>query len=321
MKHIDTLYLYRVCFDFNDYSNILHELNEYTDLNGCKFLGRSNGRLWRDLGFCRVGVMDFYEAERANTYPFLIQYSWGYLFNLTKKQKISQIISLIRLPLGGNLNNYKIQRVDFTITKKGFPILPHAVTPFRKKTIMSDGSDNVETVYFGRRSTGLVYRVYNKSKEIETKKDFEKIEEYAQEFNGYHALTVFEMEFRRKYFTQKIKNYRDTLEGLTQIFSLFQLTASKISHFYPTQENLKHFDSNHYDRIFYAFNLGDLIAEEVISGEASIVIQKKRQTSKPSFELLASTIFKLVKNYSEKVEFVDFDDVIHRVIELHKLTQ
>jgi len=48
----------------------------------------------------------------------------GYLFNLTKNREISEVIENLELPpLSGDKDSYKINRVDFAITKKGLEVL------------------------------------------------------------------------------------------------------------------------------------------------------------------------------------------------------
>jgi len=311
MKHIDTLYIYRTVKDIFDYRNILNKLLD--DNPNFTPLGYANGRHWLKIENCRIGVMDYDKALRTIQYPFMIQYDWSYLFNLTKNREISEVIDDLYLPLYGDKTNYKINRVDFTITKRGLEVLPHVVSPFKSKTVITDGSGNVETVYCGKRSAGILYRTYNKTKELLKKEDYTKIDYYTHEFGTIEGLTVFELELHRKKFTQKIKDYNDTLDGLEQVYSLFQMYISKIKHYRPTEENLRNHMQNHHGKVKTEYDLTAFLAEEVKSGGKSERIEVNTLYYLPSFEFLVKTIERKIFNYCERVRRVDFDEIAEHI--------
>jgi len=91
----------------------------------------------------------------------------------------------------------------------------------------------------------MFYRNYNKTKKLFKKEDYKKIDFYTAEFGSIEDLTVFELELHHKKFTQKIKDYNDTLDGLEQIYSLYQMFLSKIKHFKGTEQNLAEYANNH----------------------------------------------------------------------------
>lgn len=302
MKHIDTLYTYRIIKGRDEYLAVLNNLLNTPHVT----LGDANGRQWIELDYCRIGVMDWDKANRSNNYSYLIQYDWDYLYNATVDKDV-ELIDL-QLPLGGRKEDYKVNRIDFSITKFDTPIAPFAITPFRSRAVFEKGGE-IETVYFGKRSNGVVYRVYDKTKEMKAKENYKKMDYLSSYFGSIEQLTVFELEMHRKYFINKIEDFTDNLNGLPQLYAIYALIVGDIRHFYPTEINLNRFQNNNYDDIEYEYNIANFLSE------LSMVVTKKSNiVNPPSMEYLLRSIEKKIRNYSKSRKDIDILEIIDRLV-------
>ncbi|MCB5268138.1 MAG: replication initiation factor domain-containing protein [Candidatus Cloacimonetes bacterium] len=305
MKHLDTLYLYRECKQRETYYVLLNDLI----LQDHTVLGEASGRQWIDIGYCRIGVMEWEKSLRSNQYPFLIQYDWEYLYNATLNKDIDMID--FRLPLSGDRKDYKVARVDFAITRNDKKILVDAITPFRSRAVFEKGGD-VETVYFGKRSNGAVFRVYDKTKEMKVKESFLKMDYLGKYFGSIENLVVFEYEMQRKMFLKKIDNFQDNLDGLVQIYGLYQLLIGSIRFFENTDSNMNAYRNRNYDLIEYSYSISEF--SEMLDYYEGVSIKKPAVNKTPSFDYLVQSIQKKIFSYSQSRTDIDIYEIIDRIV-------
>jgi hypothetical protein len=236
--------------NFNSYTEYL-QMNQYlydTLLYNYDVLGYANGRQWYDIGYCRIGIMDYDLAEKTNQFNVEIQYTQAHLFSLGDELKG------LKLPLGGTFEQYHIKRIDVTqIVKTPHDYLTNHnfISPYR--TIdRHEKNGKTETVYLGNRSSGNVFRMYNKTIElnVDTKvkpMNYSKIELFSSYFGDIENLYTFELELHRKYLKPTFGI--DTLKDLKKVYQAQKDIVGKIRIYRDTDANKKLVKTNHRNRI------------------------------------------------------------------------
>jgi len=249
-KYIETLYLSTNLYEHVEgeatpYDKHLLALNQFYDSlpDGYKYLGKSAGYEWYDLQNYRIGVLiDFDISVRAGWYTCVIQYKQSYLFGLSNLRKE------IDLPFLQDITKYHIKRIDVTnIYKSSKDYLNGygVISTFRKVTTI-ENKGKIETKYLGSRTTGDTVRWYNKSKELEAKEDYRKINLLSNYFGDIENLYTIELELRRSYL--KRCNI-DTLDDLDKVYKLYKDIVGSIRIYRDTEENREHIRLNNYNRI------------------------------------------------------------------------
>ena len=287
-----------------------------TLLGSCKFLGTSKGRDWYDLGYCRLGIMDYHVARKANQFNVSIQYSQSHMFSLGSGLKG------LKLPFDGELSQYFIHRIDLTKivkTDKDYLTNHSFISPYR--SIARFGNDtSTETVYLGKRDSGNVFRMYNKSIELQVDNkehpiDFKKIELFSKYFGDIENLYTFELELHRKYLKPNFGI--DSLSDIVKVYDVYREIVGKIKIYEDTDDNKRLISQKHHDRIdTYIFC--DYV-------ECKRIQKKKYETSE---KYLVNKIASLVQRYedslSEKLEdwqrLVLLDKILSSVLKGHDVS-
>jgi hypothetical protein len=249
-KYIETLYLSTNLHEHiesndTDYNKHLLALNEfYNSIPSLdSFIGISGGREWYQFDNYRIGVVVDYElAKRANWYTCIIQYSQSHMFTL------SHTLEDIDLPFSNDISKYHINRIDVThIYKSPIDYLNGygVISRYRKITTI-ENKGVIETKYFGTRSSGNTVRWYNKTKELEAKEDYKKIELVGSYFGGIDNLYTIELELRRDYLK---RNNIDTLQDLEKVYLLYNDNVGSMRIYENTEANKSHINNKNYDRI------------------------------------------------------------------------
>lgn len=281
LNYIETLYLYARLEDFIDYKStaldyLLGEVNSYTNRKVIRkdildmyaseryslmmeyvydnilcistFLGVSHGREWYDLGYCRIGIMEYDVAKKSNQFNVEIQYAQSHMFSLGSK------LDGLRLPFDGDISQYHIKRIDLTkIVKTKIDYLTNYsyISPYR--SIARFGNDvETETVYLGKRSNGNVFRMYNKTIELQIDNnqhpvDYVKIELFSEYFGDIENLYTFELELHRKYL--KAQFGINTLADLDKIYQVYSEIVGKIKIYEDNDLNRKLIAQKNYSRV------------------------------------------------------------------------
>jgi hypothetical protein len=213
-----------------------------------KYLGDSNGRMWYKLPNYRIGIMPHDKAKKANQFNVEIQYEQHHMFSLDPK------LTNLDLPFDGTPKQYHIKRIDVSqIVKTDSDYLTHHgfISPYRK--IHTQGTTTkTETVYLGHRSSGNVFRMYNKTIELkaDTKEhpiNYKKIAIFANYFGDIEDLYTFELELHRKYLKPTFGV--DTLADLDGVYKVYSEIVGKIQIYKDTDANRKLISQKHHDRI------------------------------------------------------------------------
>ena len=261
-----------------------------TILSSSKFLGVSHGREWYDLGYCRIGIMDFHVALKANQFNVEIQYSQSHMFSLGDR------LEGLVLPFEGDMSQYHVKRIDLTkvVKTKNDYLTNHSfISPYR--SISRFGTDVLtETIYLGARSNGNVFRMYNKTIELQVDNkdhpiDYAKIELFSKYFGDIEDLYTFELELHRKYF--KAQFDIDTLVDLDKIYQAYFEIVGKIKIYEDNDYNRKLVLQKHYSRISDVYRLTDYV-------ECKRVVRKKY---KPSEEYLINKIVVAIQRYENSL--------------------
>jgi hypothetical protein len=269
LNYIETLYLYANLEDFVDevpsllydgnildgnildgygrYMEMMKYMNDTLFYKG-KYIGEAQGRDWYKFDNYRIGVMQYLKAKRANQFNCIIQYEQHYMFTLDRK------MTNIELPFGGTKKDYHIKRIDITkVAKTPYDYLTNHkfISSYRVDDIRGkDGK--TQTIYLGNRRNGNVFRMYDKTIELksDTKEhpiNYKKIELFSSYFGDIENLYTFELELHRKYIKPTFGI--DTLEDLDKIYLVYGEIVGKIKIYKDTDENRKHIELKHYDRI------------------------------------------------------------------------
>jgi len=188
------------------------------------------------------------KATIANQFNVEIQYTQSHMFGLDEGLKG------LDLPFGGIFENYHIKRVDVSqIVKTPYDYLTNHdfISPYRTKARF-DKNDKTETVYLGNRKNGNVYRMYNKTIELQTDtKDhpinYKKIELFSQYFGDIEDLYTFELELHRRYLKPTFGI--DTLSDLPKLYKAYKEIVGKIRIYKDTDENKQLIKNKNYDRM------------------------------------------------------------------------
>jgi hypothetical protein len=281
LNYIETLYLYANLEDFVEYESnaldwLLGEVNQHTHkmigrkdilnlyssekyslmmdyiydtmLHSAEFLGDSKGRAWYKFTNYRLGIMDYDTAKKSNQFNIEIQYTQAHMFTLDPELKG------LELPFDGTIDQYYIKRIDVSqIVKTPIDYLTNYnyISPYRAMDRFSKNG-RTETVYLGHRKSGNVFRMYNKTIElnVDTKDhpiDFKKIELFAGYFGDIEDLYTFELELHRKYFKSTFGI--DTLADLDKVYKAHKEIVGKIRVYEDNDYNRKLLMDNNRDRI------------------------------------------------------------------------
>ena len=254
LNYIETLYLYANLQDFiesddpiGSYAKAL-DLYFNKNLDSSKFLGTSHGRDWYQLPNYRIGIMEYDKAIIANQFNVEIQYTQTHMFDLEPSLKG------LELPLGGEFKNYHIKRVDVSqIVKTPIDYLTNHnyISPYRAMDRFSKNG-KTETVYLGHRKNGNVFRMYNKSIELQTDTkehpiNYKKIELFSRYFGDIENLYTFELELHRRYLKPSFNI--DTLDDLDKVYKVHKEIVGKVRIYKDNDHNKALIDANHRDRI------------------------------------------------------------------------
>jgi len=254
LNYIETLYLYANLQDFHpsedpigSYTDVL---NLYFDknLSLSKFLGTSHGRDWYQLPNYRIGIMEYDKAKIANQFNIEIQYTQAHMFEL------GSALHGLDLPFGGEFENYHIKRVDVSqIVKTPVDYLTNHnyISPYRAMDRFSKNG-RTETVYLGHRKNGNVFRMYNKTIELQTDtKDhpinYKKIELFSRYFGSIEDLYTFELELHRRYLKPTFGI--DTLMDLEKVYKVHKEIVGKVRIYEDNDHNKMLINANHRDRV------------------------------------------------------------------------
>ncbi len=256
LNYIETLYLYTNLEQFshtlesspNDkYVHVLTDIHD-TLLCNAKYLGESKGRMWYKLPNYRLGIMDYEKAKKANQFNVEIQYEQSHMFSL------DPMLKGLDLPFNGTLEQYNIKRIDVTqIAKTSQDYLTNHsyISPYRTEARISSNG-RTETVYLGNRSSGNVFRMYNKTVELKTDNkehpiNYKKIEMFSKYFGDIENLYTFELELHRKYLKPTFGI--DTLNDLEKVYKAYSDIVGKIRIYEDSDQNKKLVAGKHHDRI------------------------------------------------------------------------
>ena len=256
LNYIETLYLYTNLEQFshtlesspNDkYVHVLTDVHD-TLLCNAKYLGESKGRMWYKLPNYRLGIMDYEKAKKSNQFNVEIQYEQSHMFSL------DPMLKGLDLPFNGTLEQYNIKRIDVTqIAKTSQDYLTNHsyISPYRTEARISNNG-RTETVYLGNRSSGNVFRMYNKTKELKTDNkehpiNYKKIEMFSKYFGDIENLYTFELELHRKYLKPTFGI--DTLNDLEKVYKAYSDIVGKIRIYEDSDQNKKLVAGKHHDRI------------------------------------------------------------------------
>jgi len=266
------------CYEF------MYDYISDTLLSQSKILGLSNGRTWYDFSNYRLGIMDYDKAKRANSYNVVIQYKQSYMFTLDSSLKG------LDLPFGGSFEQYKIKRIDITKIakhKEDYTVGYGFISPYREI------ANWYGTIYLGHRKNGNVFRIYNKTKElqVDTKEhpiDYKKIEMFSKYFGDIEDLYTYELELHRKYLRDSLGI--DNLSELSKIFRAYKNIVGKIRIYEDNDYNKKLIKNNNRNRI-NAYLITDFEEYKRVS--------KKKY--KPSENYLIDRIIKNINSYEKSL--------------------
>ena len=295
---VDTLYLY---------SNIVVAesfYHNYVKNDKANFLGTSSGRTWYEIDGNRVGICDETQAKKMNTYPFLIQYSKENCHNHNFPSYCSSVSS----------NSFSIQRLDYAIIfqSDSFKIERHFISPFRSFNYICS-SDSIETVYMGKRRSGKVVRLYNKTIELSVKNDYKQMDLLSKSFDSLDNLYVLEIELHRKHIMDKFGDVK--LGSISNLISYSSSVLSSIVFFPNTEENMKHYKNRNYSKFVDTFVLDGL--------DCGYVTTEKEVRSKPSLSYLCKRVNKIITSYinemniSESSDYLSLYDILFTSIAEH----
>jgi len=281
LNYIETLYLYARLEDFITYNStaldwLLGEVNQTTNklvtwkdiqnqydnekyeymlqyvhdtmLHNAEYKGTANGRDWYSFPNYRLGIMSYDLAKKSNQFNIEIQYTQSHLFTLDPQLKG------LDLPFDGTIDQYDIKRIDITQivkTPKDY-LTNHAfISPYKTIDRLSkNGTD--ETIYLGHRKNGNVFRMYNKTIELNTDNkdhpiDFKKIELFSDYFGDIENLYTFELELHRKYLKGTFGI--EKLSQLEEVYKAYHEIVGSIKIYEDNDKNKHHIKMKHYDRI------------------------------------------------------------------------
>lgn len=243
--HIDTLYLSYNC-DFLAYKEALQIIAEKP------LLYYRDGRHYYDFGYARVGHLDWEICQRSNNYPFVIEYNFNYLY----QTDLIFCWQQIKLPFPNDFRTYLVKRMDYNCTfqTRDRTLLESLyVSPyFRKGSEFWGQNREVETIYLGMRKTGKTFRIYNKSKELEDKKNFIKCDMLRNVFGSTVNLYSLEVELLRKYIISRT-NIDGSLADFYEIIKLARTLLGSIKYCKNTPKNLALIKSKNYNKIDFKY--------------------------------------------------------------------
>jgi hypothetical protein len=293
-KDIDNLYA-------NERYDMMVEYIEDNILYSANSLGFSNGREWYDLGYCRIGIMDYDLAKRSNQFNVEIQYYQSHMFSLGAK------LEGLLLPFDGSFNQYHIKRIDLTkVVKTKYDYLTNHSFISSYRSISRFGNDfKTETVYLGKRKNGNVFRMYNKTIELQTDTkehpiDYKKIEIFSKYFGDIEDLYTFELELHRKYLKSNFDI--DRLSDLEKVYRVYSEVVGKIKIYEDNDYNRKMVSQKNHGRIKEFFVFTDYIEYKRV--------EKKKY--KPSKEYLIDRIVKNINAYEKSlsVKMEEYEKII-----------
>jgi len=293
-KDIDNLY-------GNERYDMMVEYIEDNILYSANSLGFSNGREWYDLGYCRIGIMDYDLAKRSNQFNVEIQYYQSHMFSLGAK------LEGLLLPFDGSFNQYHIKRIDLTkVVKTKYDYLTNHSFISSYRSISRFGNDfKTETVYLGKRKNGNVFRMYNKTIELQTDTkehpiDYKKIEIFSKYFGDIEDLYTFELELHRKYLKSNFDI--DRLSDLEKVYRVYSEVVGKIKIYEDNDYNRKMVSQKNHGRIKEFFVFTDYIEYKRV--------EKKKY--KPSKEYLIDRIVKNINAYEKSlsVKMEEYEKII-----------
>lgn len=316
MFYIDTLYVYAEQKVFDAYHQTCSDFWKwYVESGRFTYVGVASGYTWYQEHDTknRVGIMDFHKSLRANQPPFQIQYSSTYLIDRTLNIHMKSEIDLDYYELD-TYSDITVKRVDFTHIKKmsdDYLISPLYISPYQKDVLFRGGG-KIETLYLGKRTSGQIYRHYNKSLELEEKKDYKKMNILSDIFGDLDNLYTFEIELHRKWLSTKLKDLN--IINIDEMCKLAVKCFSLVTHVPDTDYNKFQMKNRHYDKLQGNFTT-PLDGLEVLVVDIGTFNKKEKRTSLPSFEYMAKKIDKMINDYNEKLgDNYSFVDVVDKLI-------
>jgi len=286
MNYVDTLYLYHNFGDYSEYTSTVSYFLEQMCSNADS-LGMGGGYSWYKFENYRIGIMEYDQARKSNTYDCVIQYNSLYLMQLDS-------IHDLHLPFGGSPSDYPVKRIDLTKICHDNYLEYEVISNYKTKHIIEGAKGKVETVYLGKRSSGNVFRYYNKTLELNVKKDYEKIELLSSVFGSIENLYTYELEMGRSFLRNRLDV--DTLADYDKIVQAYHKIVGTIKFFVKNDKNIKNFKNNHYD---------DICTYQV--AEFKEYAFKQQRKYKPSFDYLIDGIKKQVESFYKRSNAVKED--------------
>jgi hypothetical protein len=284
LSHVDTLYLYYKC-SHEVYKHALH----FGGFDEAPMIGFSKGYDWYDFDIARIGVMDYDKALASNTYPIVIQYNATYLMTINVED-----VHLFFLP---EKERYIIKRIDYAYTFNTASIDFDFINDicvskyFRKSSLILGSDRKVETLYLGLRRTGKVFRLYNKSKELDDKKNHEKQQILYHHFGTLDNLFVYEIELHRKYLRDRCGV--NSLAELDKVADIVYTLFTSLQFCKDTKKNRDNIKNKHYDRVTFVTPFVRFM--EFDTFEFLPVKQYKK-----SKDFLVTQIDAIIKQYNDK---------------------
>ena len=302
-NYIETLYLYfnlECASDDVDWDSSYRYYNVLSFMKSCMFpssekLSFADGRDWYRFENYRIGIMDYNKARIANQFNCVIQYEQHHFWTLNKN------LDGLDLPFDVDRKYYHIKRIDITKIAKhdtDYTINHGYLSPFRGHPLRPNRKE--ETVYFGNRKNGNLFRMYPKTLELLANKNYKKIALLSEYFGDIKNLWTYELELRRKYLKGTLGI--ETLADLSKVWEANSNIVGKIRFFKDTPKNRNLLNSNNQDRI-KALRLTDF--------EDYDRLEKKRYT--PSFNYLIKNIVKHADTYLDSMGIEKTNDAYIKI--------
>ncbi len=301
-NYIDTLFLYTNLEEHymgedasslgENYKWLLVRNDYYRKLeNKLEKLSDAKGYEWWRTPKYRIGIMDYDKAKRLNRPNCIIQYEHSHLFNQDMQ------LSELDLPFLQNRELYKFKRIDITktaILDTDYTVNHGYISPWRGDPLnpVRVGETSL-TVYLGSRKNGNVFRMYNKTIELISSDNIDKMKAYEEYFGTIEKLYTFEHELHRKYLKEDLGV--DTLDELSKVWKASQNIVSQIRIFKMNDKNIKLINQRHRDRI------KALVLTQYVEYERP---EKKRY--KRSYNALVDRIKKDIGRYQESKEWEEY---------------
>ena len=278
---IDTLYAYA---PLSVAETFYHDFVKNKDCAlSVNFLGLGGGRSWYEVDGNRVGICDAEQAKKMNTFPFLIQFS----------KKNCHEHNFTSYDDSYDYRKMSIQRIDTAVIfqKSDFKLELEIISPFRSRSTIGTSTE-IETVYLGKRSTGKVLRVYNKTIELDATSNYKQMDMLSSYFGSLDNLFTIELELHRKFIMSKFGDV--TIGSLSNLVNYSCSVLSTVTFFPNNALNLNRFNNQNYDLIEDKFSI-------FVEDEYYICTYDRYSNNIPSLHNLTKKINKQILAYADNM--------------------